>query len=111
MRWFGVGAWAPICDDCERVDVPVGERCAYCSQIIEPGDDGLMIPHHDAGGVRELPWHRECQLRTVIGGLNHLRGQCQCCGGSEPPDPPWLNKRQAAVLAVYEWEGQQRATR
>lgn len=105
MRWFGVAPWAPICEDCERVPVPVGQGCARCSEKIIPGDDGLVIPHHGLDAEpRELPWHRECHLRSIVGGLNHQRGKCTCCGGTEPPDPPWLNKRQAAIVAVAEWE-------
>jgi hypothetical protein len=49
--------------------------------------------------------HRDCQIRLVIGGLNHLMGTCLCHGGSDPPDPPFLSRREAATAAVlyYRW--------
>jgi hypothetical protein len=39
----------------------------------------------------------------MIGGLNHLLGRCTCCGGTEPPDPPEMTPRQAALAAVAAW--------
>lgn len=48
-------------------------------------------------------YHEECSIRAVIGGLNHLMGSCTCCGGTEPPDPPRLGKREAAKQAVMYW--------
>jgi hypothetical protein len=47
--------------------------------------------------------HRDCAIREVIGGLNHLRGLCSCCGGSAPPDPPELTRREAARQAAQYW--------
>lgn len=71
----------------------------------------MVIPRLDEQGGSERPWHWECHLRTVVGGLNHLRGMCTCTGGAEPPDPPWLNTRQAAIVAASVWEGMRRAPR
>jgi len=39
-------------------------------------------------------------MRMVIGGLNHLRGECPCCGGIEPPDPADVSRRDAARAAA-----------
>jgi hypothetical protein len=55
------------------------------------------------GAEAMLPYHYECHFRSIIGGLNHLRGRCTCCGGTEPPDPPELSKREAAAEAVKFW--------
>lgn len=104
MQWFGRAPWAPICADCPRIDTPVGVPCARCDEPIAADDDGVTIPHVGDATVELRPYHYECQLRSVIGGLNHLRGRCICCGGSEPPDPPWLTRREAARAAVREWE-------
>ena len=105
MQWFGLKPWGPICDDCPRVDTPVGIRCARCAEAIEAGDDGVLVP---ALGLEtthgSYAYHWECNLRGVIGGANHLRGLCTCCGGTEPPDPPQLSRRQAAKLAVALWQ-------
>ncbi len=48
--------------------------------------------------------HWECGMRGVLGGVNHMIGRCTCCGGTEPPDPPGLSRRQAAREAVKQWE-------
>ena len=45
--------------------------------------------------------HYECHMRLVFGGANHQDGTCSCCGGSQPPDPPGLTKREAARLAMH----------
>jgi hypothetical protein len=49
------------------------------------------------------PWHALCQLRQLVGGLNHLRGTCTCCGGTDDPDPPGLSRRNAAIAASVEF--------
>lgn len=101
MQWFGRAGWALICDDCEQAQTPVGMRCAHCADPIEADDDGVLMP---ALGLRHgsYAYHADCHIRRAVGGLNHLRGKCTCCGGTEPPDPPELGRREAARLAV-EW--------
>lgn len=64
MRWFGEHWGAPICDEADRADVPVGRPCLGCSQSITPGTDGLLIPLV-ADTVTEEPWHLDCFLRNV----------------------------------------------
>jgi hypothetical protein len=105
MKWFGKAWGAPYEADTPRVPVPVGELCARCDEPIEPGDDGVVVPHLD-GEWSLKPLHYECHLRGIIGGLNHLLGVCTCCGGSAPPDPPELTKRDAAIAAAVHWERQ-----
>ena len=46
-----------------------------------------------------LAYHIECWLRTIVGAINHIFGRRECCGGTDPPDPPGLSKRDAALLA------------
>lgn len=104
MKWFGLKPWSPMCQDCPRVEIPVGEPCLHCGEPIEAGGDGVMIPHGDTG---DRPWHWECNLRGIIGGLNHLNGACSCCGGTDDPDPPEMTKRQAAQAAVDYYTHQQ----
>jgi hypothetical protein len=104
MRWFGKRPFALACEDIARADTPFGIPCCWCSENIEAGDEGFLIPHIGAGGVTEQPLHQECQLRSIIGGVNHLAGNCSCCGGREPPDPEGLSRREAAREAVLFWE-------
>lgn len=99
MKWFG-GPWAaPICDPKARAEVPAGQPCFYCEEIILPTDRGFLMVH--AGEtVEHKPYHFECHFRQLIGGLNHLMGNCSCCGGTEPPDPPEMTTREEAKAAV-----------
>lgn len=66
--------------------------CARCG---EP-----LLPMEDLAPIGGAPMHWECGLRMAVGGLNHQLGRCSCCGGTEPPDPPELSRRQAARAAV-----------
>lgn len=74
--------------DCERCGEPFGRSDE--SEYIHPGF-----------------FHTECAARMVIGGMNHLLGRCTCCGGTEPPDPPDLTKREAARNALAVFRAQQ----
>lgn len=98
MQWFGRAYGAPYESDLEHVDAPIGEPCGFCDEPIAADDDGLIFPAFGMGRDR-LPYHYECHMRKVVGGLNHQLGRCTCCGGSMPPDPPYLSKREAARVA------------
>ncbi len=69
-------------------------QCLLCDERID-GDFRWINTQFGPKGL-----HRECAMRAVIGGLNHQLGLCLCCGGSEPPDPPHLTRREAAKAAV-----------
>jgi hypothetical protein len=100
MKWFGQPGGAAYEQDSPHVDTPVGQACAWCGEAIEADDCGVTIPHFDGQQVGEQPWHYECNLRVVIGGLNHQMGLCTCCGGNLEPDPPHLSRHEAAILAA-----------
>jgi hypothetical protein len=83
----------------------VNPACIYCTEPVLPTDKRAEITNAIA--------HWECGLRAVLGGLNHQQGRCSCCGGTEPPDPPGMTHRQAALAAVryyYETGGGRRWT-
>jgi len=81
----------------------MNDLCPHCGEKLEDGS--VLLPHAADGPTVELyGWHWECVLRNLIGGLNHLRGVCTCCGGSEPPDPPDMTLREAARAAVAEYQ-------
>jgi hypothetical protein len=77
-------------------------RCEWCNEPIAEDDATKWIPHLGKIGVPAVtkPWHINCFIRSMIGGLNHLRGTCHCCGGTDPPDPPEMSLREAADAAV-----------
>lgn len=97
IKLFGDWRGAPIADDCPFIDPPVGEVCIHCGEPIDAGDAGMRYSN---GPVA----HYECQLRGVVGGVNHILGRCTCCGGEEDPDPPGMTRRQAAQAAVRLYE-------
>lgn len=103
MRWFGKEPFSLLCDDDNKTPTPIGTCCDWCEERIVADDDGYMT----GLGIIAV-WHAECQIRAIVGGANHQIGQCTCCGGSLPPDPPGLTKREAAKMAVLLWEQRRR---
>lgn len=96
MSWFGREAWnAPVCTAEDRIEIPVGQPCAHCQELIADGDDGFANGSH--------VMHYACQVRGLVGGANHVLGTCSCCGGKMPPDPPGLTRREAALVAEKIW--------
>jgi hypothetical protein len=102
MQWFGKKYEGGLWHDCAKAETPVGAICGQCGEEIAEGDDGVLLPLF--GAPIAQAFHYACHMRALIGGLNHLRGTCTCCGGEDPPDPPEMTRRQAAEAAVAEWE-------
>jgi hypothetical protein len=85
----------------------MADRCPNCD---EPVESGPLIPHFvEVGMIEPRRWHWECWQRQVIGGVNHQRHACTCCGGTEPPDPPGMTRREAARAAVALYYGARNA--
>ena len=104
-RWFGRAYGAPYELDTPLAATPVGRACGRCNETIVEGDDGLIVPLLGGDAAHaDVPYHYECHLRGIVGGLNHQLGRCTCCGGTEPPDPPNMSRREAARLAVKNWQ-------
>lgn len=92
-EWFGAHYGRFYQDESAPGPTPVGQPCIHCGELIEAGDDGFLEP----------VFHFDCKVRRVIGGVNHILRKCSCCGGSEPPDPDGMTKRQAAKAATAAW--------
>lgn len=95
--YFGAARDAPAWRSMAPIATPAGAPCTWCSEPIKQGDDGIV----DAGGH---PYHANCWIRQVSGGVNHLQGTCTCRGGKDPADPPDMTLRQAADKAVELFE-------
>lgn len=105
MQWFGT-AWpteharAGVCEnDDDRVENPGGD-CGWCKESVV-GCSGVMIPCYtgaftDNNGWKIEPWHKECWLRSGVGGLAHLAGKCSCFNGTSAHDSG-MSARQEAV--------------
>jgi hypothetical protein len=106
-KWFGKDWGAPICAQTDHVDTPVGDKCAWCEEVIVEGDQGTLIPHgwvategepaYDK--VNYSAWHIDCFMRSVVGSVGHQKGTCHCHGGTEE-DPEGMTRREAATAAV-----------
>jgi rRNA maturation protein Nop10 len=96
-------AVAVVCTECGFH--AVRDKCARCGEDFARDDESEFI--HPGF------FHVECAARMAIGGMNHLLKRCTCCGGTEPPDPPGLTKREAArhALAVFRVQQQAKALR
>jgi hypothetical protein len=101
MQWFGYRPFASICAKTYRAVTPIGCECGWCPEPIAPDDNGFLLPNRISGELQ--PWHYECYLRLVLGGVFHQAGKCGCHGGTSPPDPPDMTKREAARAAVAFW--------
>lgn len=108
MMWFGKAHGAPYEADIPHAPTPVDAPCGRCGESIEAHDDGLLVLHADEHGSAHRAYHYACHIRGIVGGFNHLAGRCTCCGGTEPPDPPGMTKREAALAAQWAWERRQR---
>lgn len=100
MKWFGKAYGAPYEGEAPHVPTPTGEPCAWCDEPIAATDDGMLIPHLGEG-LRV--WHYACNMRSIVGGVNHLRGVCTCYGGTASDDPK-MTKREAAQAALNYWQ-------
>lgn len=80
------------------------KECPHCEEPVDDPDTAEPVACLTATGVELRVSHPECAMRAIIGGLNHLLGRCSCCGGSEPPDPPEMTRREAAQAAVAYWQ-------
>lgn len=94
MEYFGEKWDAPVTDDADQIDAPVGEKCMSCREPVAEGDQGLRYP---TGYVS----HKECGLRSALGGIGHHVNHALYCHGSLGPDAG-LSYRESAKL-VWEW--------
>lgn len=91
---FGEPWDAPVCEGARRVPTPIGQHCWWCNTVFVQGDRGV------ANGA---PMHRECQLRSVVGSMAHLRGECTCVAGpAAPVGPTTPQEMRAEALEVWQ---------
>jgi hypothetical protein len=74
-------------------------NCPWCDTPIEPGDELAPGSLHVDGVVRDA--HRECALRSVMGGIGHLTDHYYWCKQMNDPDGGFTY-RQSALL-VDQW--------
>lgn len=96
--FFGEPWPSGVCDYGVQVPTPIGELCLHCDEPIEEGQQGTFM--FDLHGGRR-PTHRECSLRSVLGGIAHMRRTCSCFGGTDDPDGGMPYRRSALLVWAY----------
>lgn len=95
--YFGEPWPSGVCETGERVPTPVGALCFECSELIDTDDQGSFI--YAPSGPE--PVHKECALRTVIGGIGHLENHAHWC--LERNDPDGGRTFRQSAKEVWEW--------
>jgi hypothetical protein len=103
-RYFGKRENFAWIYELEQTDVPIGQKCGHCDEVIVGDDRGVVSPigrqvdgelvfHHE-------PFHVECWMRLTLGSAAHIGGRCSCYApGAREGDDPNLTPRQAAIVA------------
>lgn len=110
MQWFGYKPFAPVCDTEWRIETPIGHTCVWCGDPIGPEDNGFMVDHCTETGLEPLPWHQECYIRMLVGGVGHQERRCACFGGDTPTDPPEMTMHEAALAAAAMYQGTEQSS-
>ena len=98
MNYFGYySGLAPLLHWGRWTPTPVNARCAWCTEPILRGEDGVAYPD----GRCE---HIECFIRSIVGSVTHQKHRCPCYGGSEDHDEKKIPKRAAARAAFENWQ-------
>ncbi len=71
-------------------------HCPLCQERVDPDLDN--VPISTEHGVRAA--HRECMLRTVMGGIGHLTNHAYWCSMMHDPDMG-MSRRESAVMVDH----------
>jgi hypothetical protein len=66
--------------------------CHLCGEPLLPGE---------WAGPTNLPSHRECGLRMVLGGIGHLVDHAHYCGELHDPDAGMSYRESARMVAMW----------
>jgi hypothetical protein len=86
-----------------QVPTPVGELCLLCEEAVHEHDRGtfMLSAYRPGEPLGYHPVHRECSLRSVIGGIGHLENHTYWC--KEKHDPDGGRTFRASALMVWHW--------
>ena len=71
MKRFGPPSGAPMDTFAVEVSTPVGRPCGRCDEFIVEGDRGYLIWSFIDSVPAEVPWHRVCLGREILGPTWH----------------------------------------
>jgi hypothetical protein len=101
VQWFGSNWGSPLNESCPHAPTPVGVPCGRCTEPIVERDRGVNMWHVGLEGGGYRPYHMECNVRTVVGPIDHvLHHGLGGCSGECLPDPEWLTPREAAEFVA-----------
>jgi hypothetical protein len=98
-KYFGPPWPSGVCEEGTQVDTPVGFACALCDEKMVDGDRGSFM------GTTEPPYfgpvHRECSLRSVLGGIGHIQNHLVWCVEKRDPDAGFPYRKSSQL--VWDW--------
>jgi hypothetical protein len=69
------------------MDAPTTTDCGLCEEAIEDGEDYEPMPFVAGDGTVEAKFvHRDCVVRSVLGGIGHHLDHDYWCGHMHDPD-------------------------
>lgn len=102
-KFFGEPWPSGVCEEGTQVEMPLGMSCVMCEEPIQPGDQGSFmgtsVPSMPAATFG--PVHRECSLRSALGGIGHLDHHSYWCVKMHDPDGGRTYRQSA--LEVWDW--------
>jgi hypothetical protein len=98
MEFFGEPWPSGVCEGGTQIATPVGKFCLLCEESIEKSHQGSFM--FDVTGA-VCPVHRECSLRSVVGGIGHLEDHHRWCQHEHDPDGGRTYRQSA--LEVWQW--------
>lgn len=98
--YFGEPWPSGVCEapDAIQWPTPVGLPCGWCDEAIEDGDQGVFQSWPEG----QRPIHKECNLRSVMGGIGHFENHEYWCKGPGQDTDGGRTKRQSAIEV---WKG------
>lgn len=100
-EYFGDPWPSGLCDLGTQVETPTGAPCWFCDVPIDSDDQGTFVYSFLEGIPVRLPLHKECSLRSIVGGIGHLEDHRRWCMDAEDPDGG--RTRRQSALEVWEW--------
>ena len=83
IEFFGDPWPSGICDEGRQVTTPINDDCELCGEGICDQDQGSFMFGLDG---QKKPVHRECSLRSVMGGIGHWNNHVAWCIDRHDPD-------------------------
>jgi len=95
MRIFGIESHPYL----EVVPTPSG-KCFWCNEPIAEDEIGFVLDHWGET-LTEAFYHRECLMRSMVGSVEHQKGECSCYQTHQKRVEQPMTKREGAKAA---WE-------